>query len=293
METLIPNRFHGSTTFNSKVKTYDYLAQRVRRTLGEPLIQIEVSSEQIYEFIDIAIEFFTKFAGVDEEYLIFRSDLYVRGVGLPVGDMFNVSPSMYNQETSVSSSSQSLSAGFDYDLGDFRKVIDVFSFQEGNNSGVNTLFTIENTIAQQAYFGHLLGNVGYDLVTWHVLKEWIDTREKILGMMPYLRFDPYTQILKVIPEPKNSNIYYGLIGCKVQKPIKHLIQELWIYRYTLALTKIAVGHVRGKYQGTNLFGGQTVNAADLLRQGEKEKDELEKEIITDLIDRSPTSFFLG
>lgn len=293
METIIPNRFHGSTTFNSKVKTYDYLAQRVRRTLGEPLIQIEISSEQIYEFIDIAIEFFTKFAGVDEEYLIFRSDLYVRGVGLPVGDMFNVSPSMYNQETSVSSSSQSLSAGFDYDLGDFRKVIDVFSFQEGNNSGVNTLFTIENTIAQQAYFGHLLGNVGYDLVTWHVLKEWIDTREKILGMMPYLRFDPYTQILKVIPEPKNSNIYYGLIGCKVQKPIKHLIQELWIYRYTLALTKIAVGHVRGKYQGTNLFGGQTVNAADLLRQGEKEKDELEKEIITDLIDRSPTSFFLG
>lgn len=293
METIIPNRFHGSTTFNSKVKTYDYLAQRVRRTLGEPLIQIEVSSEQIYEFIDIAIEFFTKFAGVDEEYLIFRSDLYVRGVGLPVGDMFNVSPTMYNQETSVSSSSQSLSAGFDYDLGDFRKVIDVFSFQEGNNSGVNTLFTIENTIAQQAYFGHLLGNVGYDLVTWHVLKEWIDTREKILGMMPYLRFDPYTQILKVIPEPKNSNIYYGLIGCKIQKPIKHLIQELWIYRYTLALTKIAVGHVRGKYQGTNLFGGQTVNAADLLRQGEKEKDELEKEIITDLIDRSPTSFFLG
>ena len=293
METIIPNRFHGSTTFNSKVKTYDYLAQRVRRTLGEPLIQIEASSEQIYEFIDIAIEFFTKFAGVDEEYLIFRSDLYVRGVGLPVGDMFNVSPSMYNQETSVSSSSQSLSAGFDYDLGNFRKVIDVFSFQEGNNSGVNTLFTIENTVAQQAYFGHLLGNVGYDLVTWHVLKEWIDTREKILGMMPYLRFDPYTQILKVIPEPKNSNIYYGLIGCKVQKPIKHLIQELWIYRYTLALTKIAVGHVRGKYQGTNLFGGQTVNAADLLRQGEKEKDELEKEIITDLIDRSPTSFFVG
>lgn len=293
METLIPNQFHGSTTFNSKVKTYDYLAQRVRRTLGEPLIQIEVSSEQIYEFIDIAIEFFTKFAGVDEEYLIFRSDLYVRGVGLPIGDMFNISPSMYNQTTSVSTSSQSLSAGFDYDLGDFRKVIDVFSFQEGNNSGVNTLFTIENTIAQQAYFGHLLGNVGYDLVTWHVLKEWIDTREKILGMMPYLRFDPYTQILKIIPEPKSSNIYYGLIGCKIQKPIKHLIQELWIYRYTLALTKIAVGHVRGKYQGTNLFGGQTVNAADLLRQGEKEKDELEKEIVTDLIDRSPTSFFLG
>lgn len=293
METIVPNAFHGSTTFNSKVKTYDYLAQRVRRTLGEPLIQIEVSSEQIYEFIDIAIEYFTKFAGVDEEYLIFRSDLYKRGVGLCVGEMFNTTPSMYNQTTTYSTSSNSLSAAYDYDLGDYRRIIDVFSFVEGNNSGVNTLFTIEHTIAQQAYFGHLLGNVGYDLVTWHILKNWLDTREKILGMMPYLRFDPYTQVLKIIPEPKQNSIYYGLIGCKIQKPLKHLIQELWVYRYTLALTKIAVGHVRTKYQGTNLFGGQTVNGTDLLRQGEKEKDELEKEIVTDLIDRSPTNFYIG
>lgn len=293
MENVLPNPYHGSTTFNSKVKTYDYLAQRVRRVLGEPLIQIEISSEQIYEFIDIAIEYFTKFAGVDEEYLVFRSDLYIRGVGLPIGQMFSTTPNMYNQTTTLATSSNSLSASYDYDLGDYRRVIDVFSFQEGNNSGVNTLFTIENTIAQQAYFGHLLGNVGYDLVTWQTLKEWIDTREKVLGLMPYLRFDPYTQVLKIIPEPKSSNIYYGLIGCKVQKPLKYLIQELWIYRYTLAQTKIAVGHVRGKYQGTNLFGGQTVNGTDLMRQGEKEKDELEKEIVTDLIDRSPTSFFIG
>jgi hypothetical protein len=294
MDPVLPNQFHGSTTFNSKVKTYDYLAQRVRRTLGEPLIQIEVSSEQIYEFIDIAIEYFTKFAGEDEEYLIFRSDLYIKGVGLPIGRLFNTTPHMYNQETEVASTSGvSLSASYDYDLGDYRRVIDVFSFEQGNNSGVNTLFTIENTIAQQAYFGHLLGNVGYDLVTWQALKTWIDTRDKVLGLMPYLRFNPYDQVLKIIPEPDSSVRYYGFVGCKIQKPLKYLVQQLWVYRYTLALTKIAVGHVRGKFSGTNLFGGQTVNGADLMRQGEKEKDELEKEITTDLIDRSPTSFFLG
>jgi hypothetical protein len=294
MDNVLPNQFHGSTTFNSKVKTYDYLAQRVRRTLGEPLIQIEVSSEQIYEFTDIAIEYFTKFAGEDEEYLVFRSNLYIPGVGLPIGKLFNVTPMMYNQETSkMATSGVSLSAGYDYDMGDYRRVIDVFSFEQGSNTGVNTLFTIENTIAQQAYFGHLLGNVGYDLITWQALKTWIDTRDKVLGMMPYLRFNPYDQVLKIIPEPQQSNVYFGLVGCKIQKPLKYLVQQLWVYRYTLALTKIAVGHVRTKYSGTNLFGGQTVNGADLMRQGEKEKDELEKEITTDLIDRSPTSFFLG
>jgi hypothetical protein len=295
MDNLLPNNFHGSTTFNSKVKTYDKLAQRVRRTMGEPLVQIEVSSEQIYEFIDIAIEYFTKFAGEDEEYLVFRSDLYIPGVGLPIGKLFNTTPQMFNQETSVrATTGVSLSAGYDYDLDDYRRVIDVFSFEQGNNSGVNTLFTIENTIAQQAYFGHLLGNVGYDLITWQALKTWIDTRDKVLGLMPYIRFNPYDQILKLIPEPNpTTGSYFGLIGCRIQKPLKYLIQQLWVYRYTLALTKIAVGHVRNKYSGTNLFGGQTVNGADLLRQGEKEKDELEKEITTDLIDRMPISFFLG
>lgn len=290
-QPVLPNSFHGSTTFNSQIKSYDHLAQRIRRTLGEPLIQIEISSEQIYEIIDISIEYFTKFAGETEEYLIFRSDLYISGYGLPIGRLFNTSPEMYN--SNPDSLIPSLSGGWDFDMDDYRRVIDVFSFNEGNNSGVNTLFTIEHTIAQQAYFGHLLGNVGYDLVTWYTLKNWLDTREKMLALTPYLRFDPDSQILKIIPEPSKVQTYYGLIGCKIQKPIKYLVSQLWVYRYALALTKITIGHVRGKYSGTNLFGGQTVNASDLLRQGEKEKDELEKELMSDMVDRSPTKFFVG
>jgi hypothetical protein len=289
---VLPNGFHGSTTFNSQIKSYDHLAQRVRRTLGEPLIQIEVSSEQIYEFIDIAIEYFTKFSGVTEEFLIFRSDLYKSGVGLDIGKLINISPEMMNSNTS----NPSLSAGYDYDLGDFRKVVDVYSYAEGNNTGVNTLFTIENTIAQQAYFGQLLGNVGYDLVTWQALKTWLDTRDKVLALTPYIRFDPDTQIMKLIPEPSQvggGSTYLGLVGCKVQKPIKFLVSQLWVYRYTLALTKIAVGHIRTKFQGTNLFGGQTVNGSNLLSEGNAEKEALEKEITTDLVDRDPIRFFIG
>jgi hypothetical protein len=288
--SVLPNAYHGSTTFNSKIKSYDHLAQRIRRTLGEPLVDVEVSSEQMYELIDIAIEWFTKFSGVTEEYLIFRSDLYQRGVGLKIDRLFSITPEMNN------SSDQTLplmSDGYDFDLDDYRKVVDVFSLEQGNNSGVNTLFTIEHTIAQQAYFGHLLGNVGYDLVTWHVLKDWLDTREKLLALKPYVRFNPDTQILRIIPEPRQGNPYYGLIGCKVQKPIRDLVSQLWVFRYTSALAKIAIGHVRGKYTGTNLFGGQAVNPADMLRQGEKEKDELEKELMSNMIDTDPVRFFMG
>jgi hypothetical protein len=292
--SVLPNSFHGSTTFNSKIKSYDHLAQRVRRALGEPLVEIEISSEQMYENIDIACEYFTKFGGTTEEYLVFRSDLYEKGVGLRMDKLFSITPEMYNANRNDETTNAPLSGSYDYDMDDYRKVIDVFSFAEGNNSGVNTLFTIEHTIAQQAYFGHLLGNVGYDLITWQALKTWLDTRDKLLALVPYLRFSPETQYLKIIPEPTNKQLYYGLIGCHVQKPIRDIVSQLWVYRYTLALAKITVGHVRGKYAGSNLFGNQTVNYTDMMSQGLSEKDKLEQEITADLIDREPiTAFFVG
>ena len=289
--SVLPNNFHGSLTFNSQIKSYDHLAQRIRRTLGEPLVQIEISSEQIYELIDVTLEFYTKFAGTTEEYLVFRSDLYKPGVGLRMDKLFSITPDMYNSDDLTN---PSLSASYDFDMDDYRKVIDVFSYEEGSNNGVNTLFTIEHTIAQQAYFGHLLGSVGYDLITWQAMKTWIDTREKLLALKPYIRFYPETQMLKILPEPNALlSPYYGLVGCKVQKRIKDLVSQLWVYRYALALTKITVGHVRGKYKGTNLFGNQTVNEADLMQQGLKEKDELEKELINNNVDTDPVRFFLG
>jgi hypothetical protein len=76
-------------------------------------------------------------------------------------------------------------------------------------------------------------------------------------------------------------------------PIKDIVSQMWVYRYVLALTKINVAHVRSKYAGTNIFGGQTVNAADLFRQGEKEKDELEQELKKEMVDTLPPKFFVG
>jgi hypothetical protein len=292
MDSVLPNNFHGSMTFAPKVTTYDLLAQRVRRALGEPLIQVEVSSEQMYENIDYACEYFTKFAGTTEEFLVFRSDLYVPGVGLPIGRMVNITPQMY-QSANPDSTTASLSGGWDIDRNAYRPIVDVYSFAEGNNTGINTLFTIEHTIAQQAYFGHLLGNVGYDLITWQALKSWLDTRDKVLALTPYIRFDAHNQVLKLIPEPQRLPAYFGLIGCHMTLPIKDIVSQMWVYRYVLALTKINVAHVRSKYAGTNLFGGQTVNAADLFRQGEKEKDELEQEIKKEMVDTLPPKFFIG
>ena len=42
--------------------------------MGEPLVNVEIADEQIYLNIDLAIEYFTKYAGYTEEYLLFGTE---------------------------------------------------------------------------------------------------------------------------------------------------------------------------------------------------------------------------
>tara|TARA_R110000868_G_scaffold404665_1_gene683086 strand:- start:501 stop:1361 length:861 start_codon:yes stop_codon:yes gene_type:complete len=284
---VLPRATPGSTQYNSKIDGYDSLALRIRRQLGEPLINIEVANEQIYDHIAIAMEYFTKYAGYTEEYLVFDSKLYTRGVGIRVDQLINKTPEMY------STTMEGLSTGYDYDLESFRRVLDCFAFEKGEDTGINTLFTLEQAMAQQIYSSYMVGNFGFDLVTWEVLKGFIDTRNKVLAMTPQFRFDPRTQLLRILPEPKEDHTYLGVVGCYIEKPIRDLIMERWIFRYAMALTKIQVANVRGKYKGTNMFGGGSINADDFMSQGIQERDTLEDELKNKNEDLSPATFFIG
>ena len=108
---------------------------------------------------------------------------------------------------------------FDYDIMDYRKVVDVTQFEEGSTTGINTLFTLEQTLAQQTYFSYALGNYGFDLISWYTLKEWIDTREKVLAIKRDIKFDPRTQYMQMYPQP-GSDKFYGVISCLLRKAYK-------------------------------------------------------------------------
>lgn len=276
-----------STNLNNKIKTYKNLINRVKYQLGAPFVNIEVCEDtQMVDFIDKSLEWYTKYAGYTEEYLIFKSSLY-KEPGLRIDEMFSMTPVL---RTTMSNG---MSGSWDYDLGDYRKVIGIFEFQQGETTGINTLFTLEQAMAQQTYFSYMLGNVGFDLVTWEVLKGWLDTREKVLAQKAYIDFDNRNQLLRIIPPPNSNSGYFGVVGCWVEKPIRDLIMERWVESYTVALTKIAIGNIRGKYSNISLFGGGNINYNDLLSQGLKEKDELEKEIMNGYGEVTPARFFIG
>jgi hypothetical protein len=162
------------------------------------------------------------------------------------------------------------------------------------------LFTIEQTLAQQTYFSYAMGNYGFDLISWYTLKNWLETREKLLATRRSFTFDERTQILRMFPQPRSnrSNVrFYGVISCYVERPIRDILKELWVYQYSLALTKIAVANIRGKYGAVQLFGGGSLNSTDLMTQGLAEKEKLENILYTGAApgqgDADPPLFFVG
>lgn len=368
-----------STNLNNKIECYERLGDRIKRSLGYPLITVEIHRDQLFENIQIAVEFFTKFAGYTTEYLIFDSSLYEKNKGIRLDHLFTVfnsnltteqklldapkfpgpnfnvntpeavfitttsvsSASFVNSETlsstftngiaefeiidktiydTITSFDTSLSANFkqtvqktmtigcetsnatqfsnvyDYDALDYRKVIDVVDFEEGSTTGINTLFTLEQTLAQQTYFSYALGNYGFDLLSWYTVKEFMDTREKLLATKRDTKFDSRTQYLQFYPQP-NNNRFYGVITCYVERPIRDIIKEQWIYQYALALSKITVGRVRGRFGNVNLLGGGSLNYQDLLQEGTTEKVELEKRLLEGASpgfgDSDPVLFIVG
>jgi hypothetical protein len=367
-----------STNLNNKLETFSDVAERIKRSLGYPLITLEVHQDQLFQNIQIAVEYFSKFAGFTKEFLIFSSKLYEKNRGIRLDHLYTIAKagltdkektsnvpkwagsdftaetpnqvyiSLSSIPTSVFSQSNELSGlftdgideleifdeqlfnkittfditlssyfkksqkknislesnittamdysnVFDYDVMDYRKVVSVVEFEEGSNQGVNTLFTLEQTLAQQTYFSYALGNYGFDLVSWYALKEWLDTREKILAVRRDLKFDERTQYLQMYPQP-GSSAFYGVLACYLERPIRDLVKEQWVYEYATALTKIVIGRVRSKFSNVSLLGGGTLNY-DLLAEGLTEKKELEQMLLTGASagfgDADPPFFFIG
>jgi len=234
---------------------------------------------------------------------IFAEDFYNEIVTelSAIGDLFQ--PQVKNNITrqgSVANDSNQLINSFDYDVMDYRKVIAVTDFEEGSSTGINTLFTIEQTLAQQTYFSYAMGNYGFDLISWYTLKNWLETREKMLATKRSYAFDERTQILRMFPQPNasSSNVrFYGVVSCYVERPIRDILKELWVYQYALALTKMSVANIRGKYGNVTLFGGGSLNASEFMTQGLSEKEKLEEQLMTGSApgqgDADPPLFFVG
>lgn len=295
-DPVVPTGSRGSTTLNPVVTSFELLADRIKIQLGYPVVNIELCDDQIYDFINRGCEWYSKYAGQTEEYFIFSSDQYTSGYGIKMDDVINRITDYQGYGDTISP--LVTSQFYDCDTNNYRKVAGVFSLDPagggmggGSNSAV--LFNMDYMFAQQAYFGQMMGGMGYDLITWHLLKSWLDDRKKLFATEMYVRFDPRSQVMKLIPEPGARGTFTGVIGVRLERSVADLVQERWVQMYAMALTKQALAHIRGKFGAVTLFGGASIQASDLMTQGMAEQTKLEEELMNGYGESIPPFFLIA
>lgn len=193
-----------------------------------------------------------------------------------LSELFRISPQKpFNIQCEQVETVNKINNMFDYDIMDYRKVIDVIDFEEGSSSGISTLFSMEQTLAQQTFYSYAMGNFGFDLLSWHVVKDWQDTREKLLAIRRDIHFDNRTQYLRFFPQPKVSSSFVGVLECYVERPLRDIVKEKWVLEYATALSKVMWGRILTKVNGVQLLGGGILNGGEILAEGNADKERLE------------------
>lgn len=395
---VTPIGAYMSTDRNSKITSYEKLATRILNVLGYPAVAVtDVHSDNLYQAISMAVEFFTRQGGVTNETMIFDSRLYEPNKGIRLDWLYTIAsveethkkhgaqswinrgpdqilkaandvyvtlkpisrgdyyvseedfkiiqdkcrkvdrdllcylrdisrqyPEGIEEYTVVSgvlyeylvekrgytkddfkkSKDKVLTAGgeeltiymqdeklgrirddinynktFDYDLMDYRKVKGVYNFVEGSNRSVHSIFAQEMAFSEQAYYAWEFNNKGFGLVERYCLDEWMSARNKVLALEKQWNFNPDTQYFTITPQPKPYAPYVGVIEAYVEKPIKDIITDPWVFQYALALVKITIGNIRGKWGDVQLLGGGVISGNRFSQEGQQEKKELETMLI--------------
>lgn len=411
---VTPTDYYMSTNLNNKHTSFEKVATSILNRLGYPAVGVpDVHRDMLFEAISEACEFFTKYAGFTEEYLVIDSrvyepnkgirldklfsiasiqeshskgvnwrhidrgpgqilerprDVYVCKVAIPRNDYyisekefemlekncaevdrellchlkdiskrypdgieelsiisgflyeFLISKRGYVKEQFKKSKNQIVTEGgeeltiyaedekhgqwredlsyekmYDYDIMDYRKVVDVKNWYEGTSLSITSLFSTEFALAEQAYYSYQFSIRGFDMVSWVNLNFMLDTRKKVLALDRDYKFNDYTQYLQFFPQPKPQTHFVGVIQAWVEKPLRDIIRERWVFKYALAIVKTMIGNVRGKWGDVQMLGGGVVTGNRIGDEGRQEMEKLEELLITQngYGDAPPPAFFIG
>lgn len=167
---------------------------------------------------------------------------------------------------------------YDYDLMDYRKVREVCRYVEGSNRSPYSIFAGEMTFNEQAFYAFEFNNKGFSLTERYCLDEWLSTRNKILALEKSWSFDPETQYFMITPQPRHLP-FMAVIEAYVERPLRQIIKDPWVFEYAFAIVKTIIGNIRGKWGDVQLLGGGVISGNKLAQEGREEMKELKQMLV--------------
>ena len=169
---------------------------------------------------------------------------------------------------------------FDYDIMDYRKVVSVVNYSESGVSSITSLYNFDTSLAQQFFYTNQFNHRSFGLTTWYALHEWRNTYEKLLAVKRGWHFNKDTQYLTLTPQPRMGERFFGIVECWVEKPLKDVLKEPWVFDYALAVCKEMLGRVRSRWgDNVQMLGGGSLTGNALAQEGVNKQKELLDELI--------------
>lgn len=251
------------------------------RTLGHPVIQINVDWQQCEDRLDEALQFFSEyhFDGVQKCYFKYQ---------LTQEDLNN----KYISTTNI----QSPIGGIDRPNGnDIVSVIRLFRF--GYFSG-SDMFNIKYQLALTDYFGinrGLKGNSAVPLAGYDATMQYINLIEQFFDPEKSIRFSKVSDKIYIDSDMREATVgeYVIVEAYAVLDPDEYpkIYNDRLLKKYVTALVKKQWGANMSKYDGVQLPGGITFKGAQIYQEAMQELAVIENELRD--THELPVNFMMG
>ena len=276
-----------STFLNPYITNVDELINWGLSKLGYPLIQVELTREQMEICVADALEKYSKFASFEIRDILVPIDSYDPKTGLDL--------SRYNIT----------------DVHDISFKRDALLYGFGNDLFFGTYAMMQSYAGSGVFpFFNNVGTTNGSWISLHNLHEHLQMIGRLTGSSPQWRYFRSNKHLVITPTPRirrpapppppppgplsgdaekpedhpfppppdpakiydplNENVI--LMTCEVEPPPEELYGNEYVKRLFLALMKIQLGIVRKKFSSVQLIGGGTIDTSI----GDEGKEEFDK-----------------
>jgi hypothetical protein len=241
--------------------TREQLKQNCLRRLGKPVIEINVSDEQLEDRIDEALQYYQDyhFDGAQRIFLSHQiTDEDKTNRYIPVDDSI---------------------------IG----VINIFDI--GDSYSTNNLFSLRYQLSLTDLYAFTSGNLS---PYYMALQNVAMAEELLVGKQP-LRFNRHQNRVFIDMDWNlvTTSEFIIVEAYQIVDPetFTDVYGDRWLARYTTALIKRQWGENLSKFEGVQLPGGLTFNGQRILQEANQEIEKLEEEMITSY--SLPVSDMLG
>jgi len=259
------------------------LIDYVKRKLGAPVLEINVSDEQFEDLVDDAIQYFHErhYDGVIQTYLKYQitQDDIDRGRAPKGGNSGLVTDTATSTivGTAVTFSYQD-NSNYLQVPSSIIGVNKIFQFDDANTTNNMFSFKYQMFLNDVYYWGST------DLLTYSMTRDYLETMNFLLNTHKQIRFNKRQDRLYLDVDFTELRVgEYLVIDCwRILDPsdAPQVWNDSFLKKYLAALAKKQWGQNLIKFNGVRLPGGVELNGRQIYDDGQKEIDDLMQKSMT-------------